>query len=60
MLILDQDDEDERKFFRSVTDLGPVATSPWAQPNEQRLRLYLCRGMSPPLPEIWPRLKRWL
>ncbi len=60
MLILDEDNEDERKFFQSVTDLGPVETSPWAQPYEQRLRLYFCRGISQPLPAVWPRLKKWL
>lgn len=60
MLVLNRDDEDERKLFQSVTDLGPVESSPWAQPYERRLHLYLCRGMSQPLPAVWPRLKDWL
>ncbi|MGI8433090.1 MAG: ArnT family glycosyltransferase [Chthoniobacterales bacterium] len=60
MLILDDRADDERAQFQSVTDLGPVATSPWAMPNEQRLHLYLCRGIAQPLPAVWPLLKSWL
>jgi hypothetical protein len=28
-------------------------------PFERRQRLYLCRDMRPPLPELWPRVKNY-
>ena len=60
MLILDQRADDKRQKFQSVTDLGPIASSPWAMPNEQRLHIFLCRGLKKPLREVWPSTKDWL
>lgn len=60
MLILDDRADDERQEYQSVTDLGPIATSPWAMPNEQRLHIFLCHGLRKPLQEVWPRTKEWL
>ena len=31
---------------------------PWGMAEENR-PIYLCRGLTPPLPELWPRLKHW-
>ena len=45
ILVLDTDDEDERKLFSSVEDLGQVVSSPWAMPFEQRNHIYLCRDL---------------
>lgn len=60
MLILDSSDTDERQQFRSVEDLGPVESSPWAMPWEQRQHIYLCRDPKVPLRVLWPELKNWL
>ncbi len=60
MLILDDRADDEREEFQSVTDLGLIASSPWAMPNEQKLHVFLCRGLKKPLREIWPSTKEWL
>jgi hypothetical protein len=60
LLVLDDDDGDEREQFRSVQDLGPVETSRWAMPWEQRQHIYLCRGLKRDLRQVWPTLKEWL
>ena len=60
VLVLDRSGDDEREQFRSVEDFGPIETSPWAMPWEQRLHIYLCRDLKLPLPEAWPHVKKWL
>jgi hypothetical protein len=60
MLVIDDSAEDESKQFRSVVDLGPVDSSPWAMPFEQRNHIYLCRELKGSLQELWPKLKEWL
>jgi hypothetical protein len=59
-LVLDTNDEDERKQFSSVEDLGQVASNPWAMPFERRRHIYLCRDLKFSIREVWPRLKNWL
>src|SRR6266550_4752734 len=60
MLVLDDDATDEREQFRSVEDCGPVETSPWAMPNEQRLHILICRDLKTSLRELWPKIRVWL
>lgn len=60
MLVIDDSDEDEAKQFRSVVDLGPVDSSPWAMPSERRNHIYLCRELKGSLQELWPKVKEWL
>jgi hypothetical protein len=60
MIVLDDEATDEREQFRSVEDRGPVETSPWAMPNEQRLHILVCRDLKIPLRELWPKLRVWL
>ncbi len=60
VLVIDDSSEEEREQFRSVQDMGPVETSRWAMPWEQKNRIYLCRGLKTDLKEIWPKLKEWL
>jgi hypothetical protein len=59
-LVLDTDDEDERKMFASVDDLGQIVSSPWAMPFERRMHIYLCRDLKGRVSELWPRMKKWL
>jgi hypothetical protein len=59
-LVLDTSDEDDRKLFASVEDLGQVASSPWAMPFEMRRHIYLCRDLKTRVQELWPHLKNWL
>ena len=60
LFVLDWPDGKEAEQFASVEDLGVVGSSPWAMPSEQRVHLYLCRGLKGDLPQLWPKLKEWL
>ncbi len=60
LLVLDDGGEDEARQFRTVQDLGPVASSRWAMPWEQRTHIYLCRESKIPMREAWPKTKEWL
>jgi hypothetical protein len=39
--------------------MGPVRISQYAMPWEQRLHVYVCRGLKTPIAEFWPQLKFW-
>jgi hypothetical protein len=60
ILVLDTDDDDDRKVFGSVEDLGQVVSSPWAMPYERRRHIYLCRDLKMSVRELWTRVKNWL
>ena len=60
VIVLDDDAKDEREQFRSVEDRGLIETSPWAMPWEQRLHIYICRGLKIPLRDLWPKVRVWL
>jgi hypothetical protein len=60
LIVLDDDATEEREQFHSVEDRGPVETSPWAMPNEQRLHILICRDLKISLRELWPKLRVWL
>ena len=59
LIVLDDRDDDEGQQFASVEDMGPVHISRYAMPWEQRLHVYLCRGLKTPIAELWPQLKFW-
>ena len=57
MIVMDDDRETLEKKFQSVELAGHV-THPYSMPYEH-FDVWICRGMRPPLPEMWPRLKRY-
>jgi hypothetical protein len=59
LIVLDDDDDGLGLLFDSVEDKGPVGTHPHAMPFEKETRIYVCRGMTQPLAEFWPRVKKW-
>jgi hypothetical protein len=59
LLVLDDSPGMLPEICGSVTDLGAVESHPHAMPFERRQRLYLCRDLRPPLPELWPRVKNY-
>lgn len=59
VLVIDRPDGEESEQFGSVEDLGPIGTSPWAMPHEQRQHILLCRDLKGSLPALWPHLKEW-
>jgi hypothetical protein len=44
-------------FCRSAVVVARTGTSPYAMPYERGRPILLCRGMHPPLPQLWPRFK---
>ena len=48
---------DEREHFQLVEDRGLVESSPWAMPWEQRVHVYICRGLKGTLRDLWPKLR---
>ena len=60
VIVLDDDAKDECEQFRSVEDRGLIESSPWAMPWEQRLHIYICRGLKIPLHDLWPKVRVWL
>ena len=59
VVILDERADDEREQFQSVEDCGLIESSPWAMPWEQRLHIYICRGLKGTLRDLWPKLRNW-
>jgi hypothetical protein len=57
MIILDDRKEVLDKIFDEVRLVAHVE-HPYSMPY-QHFDVFYCRGMKPPLPELWPRLKRW-
>ena len=43
----------------SASVVGRFGTSPFAMPYEQDRPIVLCRGMRPPLPQLWPAFKHY-
>ncbi len=41
----------------SARVVGSFGTSPYVMPRERERPIVLCRGLHPPLPQLWPRLK---
>ncbi len=60
MLVINRPGNEDPTNWDSVEDLGPIESSPWAMPFEQRRHLFLCRGLKLPLDQAWPEVKEWL
>jgi hypothetical protein len=43
----------------SARVVGTFGTSPYAMPYERDRPIVLCRGMHPPLPQLWPAFKHY-
>jgi len=43
----------------SARIVATFGTSPYAMPYEQNRPIVLCRGMRPPLPQLWPAFKHY-
>jgi MFS family permease len=60
LVVLDTPTHTLNELCREVEYVGPVGTHPHAMPFEQRMRIYVCRGLQPSLAELWPRAKNWM
>jgi hypothetical protein len=43
----------------SVSEIARFGTSPYAMPYEVDRPILICRGMHPPLPQLWPQFKHY-
>lgn len=57
LIVLQDDRETLEGICASVEEAG-VHTHPWGMAEENN-PIYVCRGLHPPLAEMWPRLKKW-
>jgi len=57
LIVLQDDRETLERVCASVEEAG-VHFHPWGMAEENN-PIFVCRGLTPPLPEMWPRLKKW-
>ncbi len=57
LIVLQDDRETLEGICASVEEAG-VHFHPWGMAEENN-PIFVCRGLRPPLPEMWPRLKKW-
>ncbi|HUP03989.1 MAG TPA: hypothetical protein VMU19_08370, partial [Bryobacteraceae bacterium] len=57
VIVLDDTPEKLEKVFATARKVGSVY-HPYSMPDEH-FDVYYCTGMKEPLPEIWPKLKKW-
>jgi Dolichyl-phosphate-mannose-protein mannosyltransferase len=57
MILLQSDREDAEEHCDNVQEAGRIA-HPYAM-GEEHYTIFICRGLKPPLKELWPELKHW-
>jgi hypothetical protein len=57
MIVMDDSEERLKELFTSVQKVGHVE-HPYSMPYNH-FDVFYCRGMHPPLGELWPQLKKW-
>jgi hypothetical protein len=57
LIVLQDDHQSLDQICASVEDAG-AHFHPWGMAEENN-PIYVCRGLHPPLTEMWPRLKKW-
>ncbi len=58
VMILVQGDRKETERLCASLEDGPQVGHPYAMADEH-FEILICRGLHPPLPELWPQLKHW-
>lgn len=59
VVAIDESASSWSKICDSVREVARFGTSPYAMPYEVNRPIILCRGMHPPLPQIWPAFKHY-
>lgn len=57
LIVLQDDRADLERICTSVEEAG-AHFHPWGMAEENN-PIFICRGLTPPLAEMWPRLKKW-
>ena len=60
LIVVDDSPGSLPEVCSSVQEAGPAIRDPYAMPFENVTNIYICRGMKPPLNELWPKVKRWM
>jgi len=56
IIVIGGDQHEMARVFRSVVQAG-TTDAPYAMPYERNLPIYVCRGLTVPLSDLWPRLR---
>lgn len=59
IIVFDWPSDSNCHEFSSIQDFGQVHVSQWAMPWEQRVHLYVCRGLKMPVSQLWTQVKTW-
>ena len=57
VIVLGSDGTGDREHFRSVIAAGQV-DNPWSREDEH-FTIWLCRGLTFNMQEMWPQMKKW-
>jgi hypothetical protein len=57
LIVLQDDRETLETLCASVEEAG-VHFHPWGMAEENN-PIFVCRGLHPPLAQLWPRIKKW-
>jgi len=57
VIVLGSDGSGDREHFASVEAVGRTA-HPYSR-RDEHFEIFLCRGLNAPLPELWPKMKKW-
>ncbi|HEX7706130.1 MAG TPA: glycosyltransferase family 39 protein [Thermoanaerobaculia bacterium] len=60
IIVVDSPTHNLDDLCRTVEYAGPVGSHPHALPGEQRMGIYVCRGLTPSLGDLWPQAKNWM
>jgi hypothetical protein len=58
VIIVLQGDREELESLCASVERAGEHFHPWGMTEENR-PIYVCRGLRPPLEDLWPRLKHW-
>jgi hypothetical protein len=59
MIVLGDNEKRLKELFEGVEQAETVKCE-YSMPYENNLPVFLCRRMKSPLPELWPKIKKWI
>ena len=57
LVVIAGGEDDNRRNCRVLERAGTVHND-WARPDENDLPIYICRGLSKPIEELWPQIRK--
>lgn len=59
-IVIGDGDEDCGGFYRELVRVSRLPPDPWIRPAEDERTIWICRGATRPIAEVWPALRRYL